>query len=238
VSEGPVFASAGVRVNIGGAEATVLGIDSSSGALIVQLPPFETLCPTTSSCAGARGYQRLSVRNPDTVQVSRSSGSEGIGGFVAAVVNVTSLDDSDNVTSLGGVVSCPPDCPGATLSDSSRGGIYYARSCTVTRGTSPGQLFGTGDSCSACTFHETVHVHCVMFWPSVHQPAILVHWSAAAGHGHAYLALLLPDTMMKGRLSVSTKVVRWTDVCNNRPVRKCVPRWRSSLGAGRLLEVE
>ena len=74
VTRGPVFATSGVTVTVGGVAATVLGRDAASNGLVVQLPPYSDVC--ADGCDGVAGYKAIVVRNP-VAQLVVSDGDNG-----------------------------------------------------------------------------------------------------------------------------------------------------------------
>ena len=164
VSAGPVFATSGVNVTVGGVSASVIGRDSATGGLVVHLPPYESVCPNATACAGPSGYVNIVVENPGWVRVVPS---DVVAGGSAAYQALQSLLPADDA-SLGGSVSCPPYCPGVTVAADAIAGVYYTQQCSTAptmssfANSSTNNAFvactatgncsvGTGDSCQSCT---------------------------------------------------------------------------------------
>ena len=59
-------------------------------------------------------------------------------------------------TSLGGVVSCPPYCPGVTVPATGSGGLYYAAPCTSVGTDGASSWYGGGDHCQPCKCQCTI----------------------------------------------------------------------------------
>ena len=92
------------RVWIGGAQATVFEVDEAGMWLRCITPKFHQICSSIAGCAGRKGYQALTVVNPDPEAVA-IEGSDFSTSTAKVFMNAT-----------GGVaLSCPPHCPGVTL---------------------------------------------------------------------------------------------------------------------------
>ncbi len=125
-------------------EAAVAKLPESGivDVLIIESPRFADMCPNDTVCDGDAAYKSIIIANPVGMGSELNAGS--VNGSLPAIV--------------GGVLSCPPHCPG-DADDFVSGGIYYVKNCTgfstqpsvcLNPETADRCGFGSGDSCARC----------------------------------------------------------------------------------------
>lgn len=170
MSSGPCFSSSNVSVHLGGSPVRAWALSSPQGQLRIevqaalyrlircrncakvtrtfsQIPAFSDLCPNTTSCAGPAGYLPLTVANPPKLTAAQSA-------VQLWTVNPVATEQTDFF--VGGVVSCPPYCPGGLAPR--RSGVYITRPCPQ---------FVNGPSCTSrssaaqCGYYSDVDHACL-----------------------------------------------------------------------------